>query len=92
MPFGEHRSKELELIPCRYLQWLSRIDPKPSAIIKPEKREQYHKERLALKLEANRILRERALNNVTVLDDGKFVPRRQRYRSNRQRQHLGRHP
>lgn len=91
IPFGEHRGKELELLPCRYLRWLSEIDPNPSAVVKPEKREQYHKERLALKLEARRILRERAMNNVTVGDDGKFVQRLRQRRSHN-RPHLGRHP
>lgn len=96
IPFGKHRGKELRILPCSYLQWLSEIDPKPTIAVQPEKRERYHKERLALKLEAQRILRERALNDVTVLDDGKAVQRSRYLAANRNRSnrshHLGKHP
>lgn len=78
MPFGSHKGTPIERLPCKYLRWLLTIETKPPITTKPEKREQYARERLQLKHDARRILRERALNNVTVGEDGKSVTRPRR--------------
>ena len=70
MLFGKHKGRELDTLPDSYLRWImDDLNPRAPANVRPENREEYVRTRRLLRIEAQRILRERRLNGVRVADE-----------------------
>jgi hypothetical protein len=72
MPFGKHKGQELNTLANSYLEFILRdVQPEPVPLhVLPENREQYIKTRRALRMDAERILKERRANGVKVIAGG----------------------
>lgn len=84
MPFGTHRDKDLDSLPCSYLRWIDReVSAEVPLTVRPENREQYRLTRLQLLNETRRILRDRRLLGITIVDPNKPAVASRRRRSAR---------